>query len=477
MTEAKIILVDTLGYANNLSRHTHFVKDWTGARLPADVCLPPLDFMYAAAYLRQYGCQVKIIEANIKHYPPAKVVDIIRNNLPHFVVIPYTIMGIEADKYLSVLIRKSLPATKIIFFGPLVTYDPAVVLLDNSADYVALGELELPLLNIIKGDYAENVAYKDEQGRVIIGKRRLLDLKELPIPARDIIDNQAYRYAVFNKRNPLTAMTISRGCPYSKCEFCHSNLYTLGQIRYRDFTSIIEEIKEIVFKYKISEIFFRDQAITANRDLISNICEYLIAHKIEILWRGETRVDLVDRDLLNLMHHAGCYQMSFGFESSSQKVLDKNNKGITPEQSRQAARLAKEAGIEVVGLFLYGMLGDTKESMEKQLSFALDLRVDYANFEAICFMPGAPGYENVIKTRPEIFPQEVLRGYVKKAYARFYLRPSFIFKYVLRLFHAHSWSYFFLSIKLLLEAFLFFWRWDFPLFGVATQRSNKPKGF
>lgn len=431
MKGAKIILLDPLGKGKSLFGHCHFLRDWSGAYFPGYIPSPPLDLIYAATYLHKYGHNVQIIEASVKHLPHKKVVNIIKEKCADFVLIPSTYFTLDDDKHLSRLIRKSMPDIKIIFAGPLVTYNPSLVLFDNSADFVALGELELPLLNIIKGDYTKNIAYRNGD-MIICGERRLIDLNELPIPARDLINNQAYRYAIFNKRNPVTAMTISRGCPHSKCKICHSPLYTLGQIRYRNIDSIIEEIKEIVFKYKIGEIFFRDQAFTANRDLVCKICEYIISNNIDILWRASTRVDLVDKELLTLMHGAGCYQISFGFESCSQKSLDMINKGITIEQSMQAAKWAKKAGIEILGLFMFGILGDTQTSIKNLFKFVLDLDVDYAQFNEVYLFPGIPLYDEYMINKSMFLPHKLIKKYAITNYLKFYFRPKYLLKQLVK---------------------------------------------
>jgi radical SAM superfamily enzyme YgiQ (UPF0313 family) len=424
---AKVILVDPLGFQKGRLRHCHFLRDWSGSYILGYIPFPPLDLIYAAAYIRACGHDTHIIEASVKHWPHKKVADIIKEKSPDFVLIPSTYFSLDDDKYLASLIRCSLPDGKIIFAGPLVTYDPSLALSDRSADFVILGDLEVPLLNIIRSDYNENIAYK-ENGKIICGKRKLYDLNELPIPARDLIDNQAYNFAVFNKKNPVTTMTISRGCPHSKCKFCHSPLYTLGEIRYRSADSILEEINEIVFKYKFKEIFFRDQTFTANRELVSKICEYIIKNNIPILWRASTRVDLVDKELLTLMHKAGCYQLSFGFESCSQRTLDMNVKGITIEQSRNAAKWAKEAGIEILGLFQFGMLGDTEDSMRQLFKFVLELDVDYANFNAYFLIPGNPIYDEYLHDKSILLPQELTKKYAISAYIKFYFRPKYLLK-------------------------------------------------
>jgi len=424
---ANIVFLDPLGYIESDRKHRHFVRDWTGANIPGYIAFPPLDLMYAAAYLRKNGHSVGIIEANALHLAQSQVLKILKEGKPDFLVLPTTFFTLKHDKYLVSFFKNSVPDMKVIFAGPSVTNTPEMVLSDGSADFVALGELELPVLNIVEGNFSRNIAYMNND-EVFSGGRTLIDLDDLEIPARDLVNNNIYRYAIFNRKNPVTAMTISRGCPHSKCEFCHSRIYTLGQKRYRNIGSIVSEIDQIAHKYKIGEIFFRDQAFTADRELVWKICEYILAHDIKISWRVATRVDLVDRELLALMSRAGCFQISFGFETCSQEALDRSNKGFTVDQSRNAAKMAKQAGMEVVGLFVYGLLGETNDSLGEIYDFALELDVDYANFNEIFPIPGTPLHDKYTADNSILLPKKILKGYVLNANLKFNLRPRYLLK-------------------------------------------------
>ncbi|MFA5099932.1 MAG: radical SAM protein [Candidatus Omnitrophota bacterium] len=424
---AKIILLDPLGTGKGLfKRHRHFLRDWTGAGYPGFIPLLSLDLISTAAYVRKCGYpEVSIIEASARHLYPENVVKLLSASRPDFVLIPSTYFTIEEDTYLARCIKKAIRGVKIIFSGPLVTYDPSVVLKDGIADFVALGEPELPVANIIRGNYNENIAYW-QKDKAVSGPRSLIDLNELPLPARDLVDNQSYRFAIFNKRNPITPMIISRGCPHSKCVFCNSKLYSLGQMRYRNSDLVAAEIHEIVYKYRAGEIFFRDQAFTSNRELVFDICEYLISHNINIPWRAQTRVDLVDKGVLDIMRRAGCYQISFGFETCSQLSLDLSKKNITLAQSMAAARVAKDAGLEVVGLFIYGLPGETHGTMSRFSAFARDLGVDFVNFNEICVFPGHELYEKYILEKKAVGFNNGFKKYVRNEYVKFYLRPQML---------------------------------------------------
>ncbi|MBU1044854.1 MAG: B12-binding domain-containing radical SAM protein [Candidatus Omnitrophica bacterium] len=427
MKETKLYLIDPFGSSNKFLPHRHFLRDWSGSYNTADIVFPPLDLMYLSSYLKKNGYQTEIIEASNKHLSPNKVVEILIKAQPNFVLIPSTYFSIEDDKALAKIIKKNVAKAKIIFSGPLVTYDPAVVLDEDIADFVALGELESAVINIVEQRNYDNVAFKKD-GEIIRGDRVLIDIDTLPIPDRESIDNDSYRYAVFNKRNPVTAMTISRGCPHSKCLFCPSGLFTLGEIRYRPKQEIFKELEELKDKYNIGEIFFRDQAFTANRDLVVEICNYMLKNGFDILWRATTRVDLVDKELLLLMKKAGCYQISFGFETNLQEVLDANKKGITVEQSKSAAKWAKEAGMEILGLFMTGMDKDNVNNSRNLYEFMLELDVDYVSVNNCLLFPGASLYKEHSEKSKIIPYQEVKSKAGFSPEVRFYMRPSYLFR-------------------------------------------------
>jgi len=423
----KILLLDPLGYGKFLGKHFHPLRDWTGAYIIGDIAMLPMELMYAAAYLRREGHLVGIVEANAHHWGHSEVCKEVLREDPDFILIPATYFSLEGDKRLAVMLKQVLPGAKIIFSGPPVTYDPAPLLEEGIADYAVSGELELPVSGILSCGNGNGVA-RSQGGKITRTPRQVLSLEHLPAAARDLVDGNAYRYAFFNRHNPVTAMVISRGCAHGRCGFCPSALYNDAGIRYRGLDGIKEEISEIVYKYGFREMFFRDQTFTANRELTSAVCDFILSSGINISWRATTRVDMVDKELLALMRRAGCYQLSFGFESCSQRSLDMAGKGITLEQSRLAAQWAKEAGLEVVGFFMLGMQGDTEENMSALSGFALQLKVDYALFDMTYALPGTPYYETMKKT-PEKFPQTATaRKYAAAAFWKFNGRPEYILR-------------------------------------------------
>jgi radical SAM superfamily enzyme YgiQ (UPF0313 family) len=89
----------------------------------------------------------------------------------------------------------------------------------------------------------------------------------------------------------------------------------------------------------------------------------------KIKWGGDSRVEVIDKDLLNLLKITGCQFLDYGFESMDDKVLYKMRKGVTAEQNHNCAMMTREAGIPFNMNILWGMPGDTVESLRKNITF------------------------------------------------------------------------------------------------------------
>jgi len=440
----KVFLVNPL--AGSKGRHAHFLRDWCGGESPTSVIYPPLEAVSTAALLLKHGAQVELLDANAEHLDNSGVLRRISSYQPDFLGLPSAWGSIEDDLALSRIVKKALPRVKIVIWGPNVTVMPDIALDPGDVDYVILGEPENTFLNLLKGDLSENLAYIKD-GKLIAGKRSLfMDLDALPLPSRELLPNERYRCALV-KKNPFTLMMTSRGCPYH-CEFCQAQIWFQNKLRFRSIPNIIEEIRQIVEVQRIPQIIFRDLTLTANRNHIMSLCEEIIKHDLRFSWRCFSCVDTVDKELLNMMRKAGCDQISYGIESGSQAVLGQSGKGITLEQSREAVRLTKNAGIEVCCNFMLGMRGDTKQTIQQTIDFALELDPDFAQFQVAVPVYSTRFYDTCFGAK-RLLSGEALRWYntelvnpvftpgflnsrLRRAYSRFYFRLPVIVRHVRR---------------------------------------------
>jgi radical SAM superfamily enzyme YgiQ (UPF0313 family) len=105
------------------------------------------------------------------------------------------------------------------------------------------------------------------------------------------------------------------------------------------------------------------------------------------------RVDSVDEELLRLLKKAGCYQIALAPETRSEALLRAIKKGITLDQCRLAFALARKAGLETTALFMIALPGETLETLEQTIRFAIELSPSYAK---VCFatpLPNTPLFD------------------------------------------------------------------------------------
>jgi len=142
--------------------------------------------------------------------------------------------------------------------------------------------------------------------------------------------------------------------------------------------------------------------------------------------------------------------ISFGVESSDQKVLDLAKKGTTVEKIRKAIIMAHKAGITVMAHIIIGLPGDSKESFKRTLKFLIDNNVDYCQF--YCAVPywktelrriaeknkwiesnDPREYEiDTAVMRNENLSSEEIEELREYGFFKFYFRPSFIIRELIR---------------------------------------------
>jgi len=190
---------------------------------------------------------------------------------------------------------------------------------------------------------------------------------------------------------------------------------------------------------------FWDELATFNKNQMIECCKRMINERIKAKWFCTTRVDRFDEELARYMKKAGCKMITFGIESGSQKVLDKNNKGIKIEQTIKAVKAARKYGIKTIGHFIIGLPGSSIKTTKTTINFAKKLKLNFVQFYIATPFPGSKFYKDAIKNKwinttdwrkieqgiasisyPS-FSSEDIRKWKNKAYRSFYLRPYAVY--------------------------------------------------
>jgi radical SAM superfamily enzyme YgiQ (UPF0313 family) len=307
------------------------------------------------------------------------------------------------------------------------------------------------------------LSWRDLEGKIRHNPDRPLsdDLDAIPFPAHHLFKIERY-----TNLNPLTdgldpnarAYTIvtSRGCPY-KCTYC-SKPITGDTWRGRSVESVVAEWRWLVEDLGATEIGVTDDIWNLDRERAKDLCRALIDNKLNhVPWitiHG-MKVNNTDQELFDLMKAAGCKRVGFGVENGDDWMLRHViKKGQTVNMVRQTFRWAKKAKLQTMGFFIYGMPGETEESMEKTTQLALELDPDLAHFLMAAPFPGTEMWE-ILEKHGQVFShdmdwsqiaiqddeahfafgdldKETIERKWHEAHRRFYLRPSRIARIVTR---------------------------------------------
>jgi anaerobic magnesium-protoporphyrin IX monomethyl ester cyclase len=319
---------------------------------------------------------------------------------PDLVVVHTTTPTFNNDTLILEKIKESAicnPQSKIGFTGTHVSVLPKKSLQESVADFALVGEAENTLLEISdkfdsNWDNIPGLAYRTQNNEIKLNSPRPLitDLDTLPFPTRQLLPNRKYQMPFFTGE-PFVTIIPSRGCPY-QCTFCRAGAVWGDRVRLRSAKNVCEEIEQVVAKLKIRNIVFMTDALTLKKSWIIELCQMLNQRKLNIRWIGNSRVDAVDLEMLNLMKSSGCELLSYGVESGNQPILNRAKKKITLAQAEQAIRLTKEAGILAFAYFILGLPGETQETIQETIAFAKKLDPDYVNFHIATPFPGTELY-------------------------------------------------------------------------------------
>lgn len=346
--------------------------------------LPPLGLAYIASVLEKKNFDVEILDMPALRMLPEDLHGYFKNNNYSLYGLSCNIFNLKYGFEISRLIKRINSKAKIILGGHCNTFPPELIFeYGTDFDVIIRGEGEEVTLQLCKNlqDWGEfynldeiyGISYKKGNRIITSPAPAYLDLNNLPFPARHLLPNKRYRmHPPFNLYPPLTLMETSRGCNYN-CTFC-----TLSQqLRERSVANIIEEIREVITKFGIREIHFIDPNFTYNKNRIMQLCGSLMKERLRVKWTCKTRVDLVSEDLLKAMSKAGCYMISYGVESGSQKILDSLNKDITTEDIEDAFVSSKKAKIRTLAYVLLGSPGENKNTVKETIRLVRKIRPDF----------------------------------------------------------------------------------------------------
>ena len=335
---------------------------------------PPLGLLSVAASCIQHGDSVMLIDANAHKLSSKKIIEQIE--CVDLVGITATSLSYPVALQLAKDIKSEYHKA-LVLGGIHATLFPEEIIKDGIFDIVVAGECEnvMPVLIELRR-------------KGIYDGHNVIDIDTIPPLPYHLLNGFRPQIA-YGKHQHFMPILTARGCPF-KCSFCSNPVFG-NKYRAMSVEKVIDEIDHLYY-YGIKEIKFYDDVFTMEK---KRAIEISILIDNRVAWSCMTRVNLVDWEVLREMKGGGCYSIAYGLESGDADILKSISKNTTLEQAEQAVRYTKEAGINVIGYFMLGAPGETLDTIDKTVDFAIKLGLDHAQFSIATALPGSELYNLV----------------------------------------------------------------------------------
>lgn len=386
---------------------------------------PPLSLANCAAILETQGHKVRILDAHALRIVPQRIKSYINGFDKIFITSSsldrWQCPNLDISSFLEAVRQIREMTEEIYIMGYHGTVDPMNILGMTKAKAVIRNEPENIVAKICQNKYfleINGLSYIRDNKLVNNPDGQDFDLKTLPLPAYHLLDAKKYSYEILGKN--LALFEISRGCKYD-CQFCSRIMY--GQkLRVKSKEQIIEEIRASVEDHGVKNGYFIDLQFLSNKELVSQVCDFLISKKYNFTWCCQTRPDSLDIEILVKMKKAGCKIIHFGIETGLQEYLDLIKKNITLTKIKESVKMCEEVGMQTLAFYVFGFRGETAEDREETFKFAKRLNTDFVSFHKVY-----PYGQNEI-CLPDIECNKEIDLFIRKKFINYYLRLSYLRK-------------------------------------------------
>jgi len=413
-----------------------------------------LGLAYLGAVAEKAGHQVTIIDCQAEKLTQETFIARIAQTPSDVIGVTSTTLLYKSAMKLITIAKQAHPQAKTMLGGSHGTFwDENALNEYPSLDIVVRREGELTFIELLDKLQSQaslanvlGITYRNGDKIVRNADRPFIeDLDSIPFPAHHLMPLESLK----RDGKILFPLISSRGCVFW-CDFC-STVRMFGRgYRWRSPKNVVDEMQLIHDKYGVKQVTFYDDAFSVDRNRVIQICDELHARKLDMMWDCGTRVDMVDRELLQTMRNAGCFAVWLGVESGSEAILGAMNKSIKLDQTRKAYKTAHEVGLMTIANVVLGFPGETEKTARETIRFVKELNPDDVGFYVATPYPGTPMYDEVIKNgwlrvtdfdkydtagptfETPSLSMEALAKLRYKAYQDFYLRPGYVLKMMRR---------------------------------------------
>ncbi len=390
---------------------------------------PPLWAALLAAFIKEKGFKVKMIDAEIEAdriptavvaYQPRLIAIVVSGTNPSA-----STMNMVGARTILEEIEKQKPGASTILIGLHPSALPVRTLNEEPVKMVCQGEGFYTLWSLLSDMPLEDIKglwYKEGTEMFSNPRAKLVNPNDLPMPAWNLLPMSKYRahnwqcWNNIDERTPYGVIYTSLGCPFN-CSFCCINAI-FGKkhtIRYRDPKKIIEEIDYLVRDYNIHYFKIIDEMFDLDEKHVIDLCDLIIERNYNLNIWAYSRVDTINKRKLEKMKKAGINWLGIGFEAANRTVREGVSKGrFDNDKIFKVVQMVQDAGINVGGNFIFGLPDDNLETMQETLNLMKKINCEFANIYACIAYPGSKLYADAVQQEKQL-PDSWL-GYSQYSY-------------------------------------------------------------
>lgn len=282
------------------------------------------------------------------------------------------------------------------------------------------------------------------------------------IPRHELFQSAAYVFP-FAKHRRMATVTTMWGCPFT-CSYCPDS--KIPPI-VRQVDDVMAEL-EHVSRMGVEEIFFWDKTFGFPHKNSIELLTRMIG-RVDFSWSCYLNPMLYTPELLDLMHRAGCHTIIIGIDTENLPSLARYKRGMKRETLDALLTHSDRLGISVCADFIIGLAHEDEDDIRRTLDYALQIPIDFASFNIAAPLPGSTICDEAIadgrlKFGDEGFDTLAVKGVLEhpsisqdrikelrhQAVLRFYLRPSYLLRRLLR---TTSWEHFTIQFREMLALF------------------------
>ena len=381
-----------------------------------------------ANHVRSRGFYTAIVDAEAERYTIDQTVKAISDTDPKiacFVVYGQqpsaSTQNMEGAVLTSKRLREEHPEIKILFVGAHVAAQPEATLLsEKHIDFVCLNEGVYTISSLCEAGKFDSSTLKKIKGLIFRDNKEIITNEpekivpkslictDLPGVAWDLLPSfDKYRTAGWHswsnntKKSPFAAVYTSLGCPY-QCSFCMINIINRTKtgpgissqdsnvFRWWDPKFMIKQFDYLAEK-GVKNIKIADELFVLNPGHFMKLCEMIIERKYDFNIWAYSRIDTCKPEFLETLKKAGVNWLALGIENPDSILRHEIHKGSFKEvRIGDVIDSIRNADINVISNYIFGLPMDTKESMENTLKYAKEHLTEAYNFYCAMAYPGSP---------------------------------------------------------------------------------------